>query len=342
MTLLLKNNENKYILKHKIGNGATCECYVGEKINEKKSEIYAIKIFEQKFFEFYSNEVSFLSKLNENKNIIKLYEYGQGILTPSLTEDNNNNNDDNNNNNNNNDNSNEKKVYYEIMEYANNGELKDYVNDTSSRIPENISAKLFMRITKAVKYLHENDIAHCDLKPENILLDKNFNPKINDFGFSQKFDGKNGNFLLCKRSRSPIYSSPDVRLASTKGYNGIKNDIFSLGVLLFVITIGDFPFESATYSDEKYKFIIKGRFTKYWEFFNYINISDEFKDLINNLISLNPSKRLTIEEILKHPWLVKQLGESYNKLNNDISIKDDKNYEYVDKEVYDELSTRKV
>ena len=326
MTLLLKNNENKYILKHKIGNGATCECYVGEKINEEKSEIYAIKIFEQKFYEFYSNEVSFLSKLKENKNIIKLYEYGQGILTSSVNND---------------DNSNEKKVYYEIMEYANNGELKDYVNDTSSRIPENISAKLFMRITKAVKYLHENDIAHCDLKPENILLDKNFNPKINDFGFSQKFDGKNGNFLLHKRSRSPIYSSPDVRLASTKGFNGIKNDIFSLGVLLFVITIGDFPFESATYSDEKYKFIIKGRFSQYWEFFNYINISDEFKDLINNLISINPSKRLTIDEILKHPWLVKQLGESYNKLNNNISIKDDQNYEFVDREVIDELSSRK-
>ena len=326
MTLLLKNNENKYILKHKIGNGATCECYVGEKINEEKTEIYAIKIFEQKFYEFYSNEVSFLSKLKENKNIIKLYEYGQGILTSSVNND---------------DNSNEKKVYYEIMEYANNGELKDYVNDTSSRIPENISAKLFMRITKAVKYLHENDIAHCDLKPENILLDKNFNPKINDFGFSQKFDGKNGNFLLHKRSRSPIYSSPDVRLASTKGFNGIKNDIFSLGVLLFVITIGDFPFESATYSDEKYKFIIKGRFSQYWEFFNYINISDEFKDLINNLISINPSKRLTIDEILKHPWLVKQLGESYNKLNNNISIKDDQNYEFVDREVIDELSSRK-
>ena len=326
MTLLLKNNENKYILKHNIGNGATCKCYVGEKINEEKSEIYAIKIFEQKFYEFYSNEVSFLSKLKENKNIIKLYEYGQGILTSSVNND---------------DNSNEKKVYYEIMEYANNGELKDYVNDTSSRIPENISAKLFMRITKAVKYLHENDIAHCDLKPENILLDKNFNPKINDFGFSQKFDGKNGNFLLHKRSRSPIYSSPDVRLASTKGFNGIKNDIFSLGVLLFVITIGDFPFESTTYSDEKYKFIIKGRFSQYWEFFNYINISDEFKDLINNLISINPSKRLTIDEILKHPWLVKQLGESYNKLNNNISIKDDQNYEFVDREVIDELSSRK-
>ncbi len=335
MTYILKNNVNEYVLKHKIGYGATCECYLGQKINENSSEKYAIKIFEKNKYIFYSNEVSFLSELNDNSNIIKLYEYGQGVLTPISNTDNNTN------DNITNDNANEKTVYYQIMEYAINGELKDYVKDTSSRIPEKISAKIFMKIVKAVKYLHENDIAHCDLKPENILLDKNFNPKINDFGFSQKFDGKNGNFLLHKRSRSPIYSSPDVRLASTKGFNGIKNDIFSLGVLLFVITIGDFPFESATYSDEKYKFIIKGRFSQYWEFFNYINISDEFKDLINNLISINPSKRLTIDEILKHPWLVKQLGESYNQLNNNISIKDDQNYEFVDREVIDELSSRK-
>ena len=127
---------------------------------------------------------------------------------------------------------------------------------------------------------------------------------MNDFGFSQEFDGKNGNFLLHKFNGTPIYSSPDVRFANTKGYDGIKNDIFSLGVLLFVITIGDFPFKSGTYSDDKYKFIIKGRFNKFWEFFDFINISDEFKDLINNLITINPAKRLSFYKILDHPWLV--------------------------------------
>ena len=326
MSLLLQDNTHKYILKYKIGNGATCECYVGNK-NEETSEICAIKIFEQKFYKFYSNEVLFLTKLKDNNNIIKLYEYGQGVLTPLLNDDNN-------------DKSNEKIVYYEIMEYANNGELKDYVNSTSSRIPENISSKLFIRIVKTVKYLHENNIVHCDLKPENILFDKYFNVKLNDFGFSQEFDGKNGKVLLHRFNGTPIYSSPDVRLASTKGFDGIKNDIFSLGVLLFVITIGDFPFESATYSDDKYKFIIKGRFNKFWEFFDFINISDEFKDLINNLITINPAKRLSIDKILDHPWLVKHLGKSCNKMNN-ASQEDDLNQEIMDKEIAEELSSRK-
>jgi serine/threonine protein kinase len=333
MAYLLKSNLNKYVLKHKIGSGATCECYLGQKLDGNSSENFAIKIFEKKYYQFYSNEVSFLSELNENENsnIIKLYEYGEGILIP-LDHANNNENTD------------EKTVYFQIVEYAINGELKDYVKDSSTRIPEKIAAKLFMKIVKAVKYLHENNIAHCDLKPENILLDKNFNPKINDFGFSQKFDGKNGNFLLRKRSRTPRYSSPDVRLAFTKGYNGIKNDIFSLGVLLFVITIGKFPFDSTTYSDDKYKFIIKGRYNKFWEFFKDINISDEFKDLINNLLNLTPNKRLSIDEILKHPWLIKNLGNNYdNKINNTTSNKDKDclNHDTIDKEIINEFASRK-
>ena len=329
MTFLLEGNKNKYILNHKIGSGATCECYIGHKINDEQSDLVAIKIFPQNNFQFYSNEISFLSALNNNDNIIKLYSYGQGFLISMINNENSNNN-------------NEKEIiYYQILEYANNGELKDYVNGVNSRIPENISAKLFLKIVLGVKYLHENDIAHCDLKPENILLDKYFNPKINDFGFSQKFNGKKGDYLLHKRSGTPIYSSPDVRLAFTKGYDGIKNDIFSLGVLLFVITIGEFPFESANYSDDKYKFIIKGRYPKFWENFNKFDISNEFKDLINRLLSLNPSKRLTTDEIIKHPWIIKNLGIIYKEQKN--NLLEDNNYinDLYDKEIIDEFTSRK-
>ena len=322
MTFKLEDNDKQYLLKQKIGVGATCECFIGHKINEEKPEIVAIKIFPPKFYQFYFNEVSFLSKLNDNDNIIKLYEYGQGFLTNISNNDNSSTNKD--------------KIYYQILEYANNGELKDYINDSSSRIPENISAKIFLKIVKAVKFIHGNNIAHCDLKPENILLDQNFNPKLNDFGFSQKLDRENGN-LLHQRSGTPKYSSPDVRLAFTKGYDGIKNDIFSLGVLLFVITIGDFPFETATYSDEKYKFIIKGRFNHFWEFFNYIDLSNEFKDLINSLISHTPAKRLSIEEILKHPWLIKHLGNYNNNEQKNESIKNN----LFDKEIIDIFISRK-
>ena len=323
MTFILKDNEKEFILNEKIGEGATCECFLGQKKDEVIPKIIAIKIFQEKYYQYYLNEISFLSILNDNDNIIKLISYGKGVLTPLTKINSCNNNTDCN------------IIYYQVLEYAINGELKDYVNGTSSRIPEKISAKLFIKIVYAVKYLHENNIAHCDLKPENILLDYYFNPKINDFGFSQKFNGKNGDFLIHKRSGTPNYSSPDVKHAFTKGYNGIKNDIFSLGVLLFVITIGEFPFETPTYSDERYKFIIKGQFDRFWKYFSEIDVSDEFKDLINNLISLNPSKRLTTDEILKHPWLIKQLGLNPNK-DNEYIIN-----EVYDKELIDEFNSRK-
>ena len=327
MTFLLENNKNKYILEQKIGKGVTCKCYIGHKLAEENSEEYAIKIFPQKYYQYYENEIKCLTKLQENNNIIKLYEYGQGFLSPLI----------------NNENKSEKKlIYYQILEYASNGELKDYVNGKSTRIPENISAKIFIKILKIVKYLHENNIAHCDLKPENILLDNNFNPKLNDFGFSQEFNREKGDFLLHKRSGTPKYSSPDVRLAFTKGYDGVKNDIFSLGVLLFVITIGVFPFDSATYSDEKYKFIIKGRYRQFWEFFSDVDISEEFKDLINNLLSLNPSKRLSIDEILNHPWILKQLGINYKEENADhLTLNESFNDDIFDQEIFDEFKSRK-
>ena len=316
MTFIIEDKANQYILKQKLGSGATCECYLGKKSDDKTPELFAIKIFPQKYYEYYLNEISVLSKLN-SKNIIKLYEYGQGIITPALF--NNINNDINNDN---------QIIYYQVMELAENGELKDYVNGTDTRIPEKISSKIFVKIVNIVKYLHENNIAHCDLKPENILLGKNYSIKLSDFGFSQEFNREKGN-LLHKKLGTPNYSSPDIRLAFTKGYDGIKNDIFSLGVLLFVITIGNFPFESPTYSDEKYKFIIKGNYNRFWEFFNYIDISEEFKDLINHLLSLNPTKRLSTEEILRHIWIIKHLGLNYN-------VQDDN----FDEEIREELEKK--
>ena len=313
MTYTLEDKTKKYLLRTKIGFGITCECYTGNEI-EGNSEIYAIKIFDPKYHEFYSNEISLLSKLNENKNrnnnIIKLYGYGQGILTPF--------NNDNNNENNSDDNKDKKVVYYQVLEYAVNGELKDYVNDTKTRIPENVSAKLFYQIVQGVKYLHDNNIAHCDIKPENVLLDKNFNAKLNDF---------------------KIYSSPETKFAYTKGFDGIKNDVFSLGVLLFGITIGNFPFQRASYSDEKYKFIIKKNYKRFWEYFDYIYISEEFKDLINNLICITPSQRLSIEQILVHPWLTQNLGQNYISQNSEFCKFD--NNDLIDQVIFDEFNSRK-
>lgn len=327
MKYLIETESSKYVLRKLLGEGATCKCYLGQKIfdNKENSDSFAIKVFKPNFFPYYSNEVNILSKLSTNDNIIKLHEYGQGLISPLSKQENKDNVKEQ-----------KEKIFYEVMEYAVNGELKDHVQGTSTRIPEKISAKIFLKIVLIVKYLHNNNITHCDIKPENVLLDKYYRPLLNDFGFSQLFEGNNGDFTLHKFAGSNIYCAPETRKAYTRGFDAIKNDIFSLGVLLFVITIGDFPFINTSFSDEKYKFIIKKNYERFWEFFNNIEISDEFKDLINNLIGLNPSQRFTIDQILEHPWI--------KKYNKEINTNDQKALENndIDQDVINEFNSRKV
>ena len=294
MTYLIETESSKYVLRKLLGEGATCKCYLGQKIfdNKENSDSFAIKVFKPNFFPYYSNEVNILSKLSTNDNIIKLHEYGQGLISPLSKQENKDNVKEQ-----------KEKIFYEVMEYAVNGEL---------------------------------NITHCDIKPENVLLDKYYRPLLNDFGFSQLFEGNNGDFTLHKFAGSNIYCAPETRKAYTRGFDAIKNDIFSLGVLLFVITIGDFPFINTSFSDEKYKFIIKKNYERFWEFFNNIEISDEFKDLINNLIGLNPSQRFTIDQILEHPWI--------KKYNKEINTNDQKALENndIDQDVINEFNSRKV
>ena len=317
MLYLIENDSIKYILKRPLGEGLTCKCYLGQKISpDNAQELFAIKIFDQKYYKYFINEVNYLQKLSKNENIIKLYNYGQGFITPFINDNNNNIPE-------------KEKIFFEIIEYAQNGELKDYILGTSTRLPEKISSKIFSKIVKALQYIHENNIAHCDIKPENILLDKNFSPKLSDFGFSQTFKGNEGDYMLHQFNGTDIYCAPETRKAYITGFNGVKHDIFSLGVLLFVITIGSFPFDRASYSDEKYRFIVKKNYKRYWEYFNFVDISEEFKDLINKLICVTPAQRLGLNEILEHPWVRK-----YNRNNCENEMD-------IDKDVFDEFNKRK-
>ena len=335
MYYLIENDSIKYVLKKLIGEGLTCKCYLGQKITpENSEELFAIKIFDPKYYKYFNNEVNYLLKLSDNDNIIKIYDYGQGFITPFL-------------NNNkiidspllNYESSQKEKIYFQIVEYAANGELKDYVLDTSTRIPEKISAKIFSKIVQTVKYLHLNNISHCDIKPENILLDKNYNIKLNDFGFAQSFKGENGDYILHEYNGTNFYCAPETRKAFIRGFDGVKSDIFSLGVLLFVITVGNFPFIRPSYSDEKYKYIVKKNYARFWDYFSYIEISEEFKDLINNLISITPSQRLNLDEILEHPWIKKYTRINYE---SDIHSLDEFEKEFFDKDIIDELNSRKA
>ena len=324
---LLVGNSSKYVLKKILGDGISCLCYLGQKVSSSSNDVsepVAIKILQLDYQKFFDNEVKILTQMASYDNIVKLHESGKGYLIPiTETQDLSNIEVENN--------ENKQEILYEVMECAVNGELKDYVQDKSTRIPENISAKIFLEIALALKNLHDNKISHGDIKPENVFLGKNFKVILGDFGYSHIFDPSDKDFIIHKVTGSEIYCAPETKRAS-RGYNAMSSDMFSLGVLLFVITIGDFPFYGTNFSDDKYQKIIRGQYDSFWKYFDSIEISDEFKDLIVNLINPTPSKRLSLDDVIDHPWIKKYINGNTNNAETN----------FIDEDVIKELSSRKI
>ena len=179
-----------------------------------------------------------------------------------------------------------------IMEYASKGTLVQNMV-YGNPMPLKRVREIFTQICSVINYLHKKGIVHRDLKAENILLDRNNNVKLIDFGFSKKMSGQNE--LLQTRCGSPCYASPEIILAS--GYNE-KTDIWSIGVILYLLTVGTFPF---------FDYNIQRLFSKILntplEFPSNIDIPQKLKDLISKMLDKNSDSRPSITEILKHEWL---------------------------------------
>jgi len=130
-----------------------------------------------------------------------------------------------------------KTTIYLIMEYANGGELFDYI-DQRKKLTEQEACKFFRQIISGIEYLHKLGISHRDLKPENLLLDHNKDIKIVDFGLSIIF---NKSELLSTPCGSPCYAAPEM-IQGLK-YRGSNVDIWSCGIILYTMIVGYLPFE---------------------------------------------------------------------------------------------------
>jgi len=185
----------------------------------------------------------------------------------------------------------QEEAYVLIMEHVGGGELLDFIrNSPQHRIAEKESRKMFRQIISAVDYCHQNNLIHRDIKPENVLLDEHKDVKIIDFGFSREFTA---DMQLDSFIGSPHYAAPEL-LQGIK-YTGAEVDIWSLGILLYVMVCGKQPFK---HPDMKvlYAKITKGVF-EYPDF-----LSESCKDLISAILQVDPKKRLTMEQIKNHPW----------------------------------------
>jgi serine/threonine protein kinase len=223
--------------------------------------------------------------------------------------------------------------FYIVMELVTGGELFDKIVQ-QKRFDEKTARRYFQALIDGLAYCHAKKIAHRDLKPENLLLNKNDILKISDFGLS----GLAGDKMLSTICGTPHYVAPEVLSGS---YDGICADIWSCGIILFVMLSGCHPFDGDSVA-ELFNRIENLEF-KYPTYF-----SKDARTLLDKIIVVDPKKRATMEDIKNDPWFLKTYsGESKSrksiKIPTDEEAKDsiiDADIEFEKKERSGRLSVR--
>lgn len=187
------------------------------------------------------------------------------------------------------------KIYF-AMEYVKGGELFNKV--AKGRLKEDVARKYFQQLISAVDYCHSRGVCHRDIKPENLLLDENGNLKISDFGLSALAESKHQDGLLHTTCGTPAYVAPEV--INRKGYDGCKADVWSCGVVLYVLLVGYPPFQDSNLM-EMYKKIGNAE-VKYPTWF-----PREVKRLLMKILDPNPRTRISISKIKESSWFCKGL-----------------------------------
>lgn len=321
-----KKTKITFVITRELGKGATSYCFKGHRIDDPSKKKYAIKIYDSQILSAFYSETSLMSSIN-SEVFLSLFYKGKGVLHKKSNNE-----------------LKSKPVHFAIIELAENYELFEYIYHLEKGFTEKHAAEIFLKIISGLKILHERGIAHCDIKPENVLIGKDFSIKLIDFGYASGGGERGeGDHMLYEFQSTEIYGSPEARKSDKNhGYDPIKHDLFSLGVFLFVLVLGCFPYTDYRLSERRYFYIVNNDFDSFWSCFPQYNLSYEFKDLITKLINIDPNKRLSIDEILKHSWLKKNLGLNLENNNADINIQDDyKNELKRRKEIIDKIYKEK-
>ncbi|KAF2199404.1 protein kinase kin1 [Delitschia confertaspora ATCC 74209] len=182
--------------------------------------------------------------------------------------------------------------WYMLFEYVNGGQMLDYII-SHGRLKEKQARKFARQIASALDYCHRNSIVHRDLKIENILISKTGDIKIIDFGLSNLFSPRNYLKTFCG---SLYFAAPE--LLQAKQYTGPEVDVWSFGIVLYVLVCGKVPFDDQSMPQLHAK--IKKGHVDYppW-------LSAECRNLIHKMLQTDPSQRISLTEIMSHPWITK-------------------------------------
>ena len=255
----------RYEVGKLLGHGTFAKVYHAR--NVKTNESVAIKVIDKEkilkggLIAHIKREISILRRVR-HPNIVQLFEV---MATKS-------------------------KIYF-VMEYVRGGELFNKV--AKGRLKEDIARKYFQQLISAVAFCHSRGVYHRDLKPENLLLDDNGDLKVSDFGLSAVSDQIRQDGLFHTFCGTPAYVAPEV--LGRKGYEAGKVDIWSCGVVLFVLMAGYLPFHDQNIMS-MYKKIYKGEFRcPRW-------FSPELIQLLTRLLDTNPETWFAIPEIMENRW----------------------------------------
>jgi len=280
----LKIGDDTYILGEKLGYGAFSWALLAHRASDK--EVVALKFTKhnktgsdraiRRQQREIKTELDTFRKVR-HENVVALHGYDPDVLYEH-------------------DSGEKTSCYCMALECCEGGELFDIVYYTG-KLEEKIARTIFSQIVAGLQAMHKVGLCHRDIKPQNILLTKNFQVKIADFGSSKIFNRQE--LMKTFRVGTKGYQAPEVLLR--RGYT-LKCDIFSLGVLLFVILTKHPPFRQAVSEDQWFRQIAKKQFASFWAKHPKDKMSRPCKDLICKMLCYQPLDRLTISGVVAHPW----------------------------------------
>ncbi len=272
----------EYRIERFLGKGVTAHVFLG-KNSEDEKKVYALKTFykkglKAKYIRNMQTEVDTLAKL-DHKNVLKLMgaDMNAKHIVKGVSDD----------------------VAVLYLELAPNGELLDYLM-FSGNFTEKIARTYFRQLVSALEHCTNEGITHRDLKPDNILLDANFQLKLADFGFASEDD------TMHTYVGTKSYMAPEVADGKRDGYTR-KCDVWSSGVILFIMRIGFPPYVSTNAeTDWWFDKLKKGNTERFWAAHKQngaTGLSAEFMDLVNKMLTFDPASRASFKEVSEHKWM---------------------------------------
>eukprot|EP01135_Chromosphaera_perkinsii_P002942 Nk52_evm53s230 gene=Nk52_evmTU53s230 len=185
--------------------------------------------------------------------------------------------------------------WYEVLEYCSKGDLVRTLDAHKGAVPEFDCQRIFKQIVSGLRYMHSRGVSHRDMKLENCLLDAFSQVKVTDFGKSVIYlDDNSDKIKFWEPVGTLAYMAPEVFYG--RGYYGDEVDVWSAGVVLLTLLCGDIMWEKPDLDDEDFKWYANGHLFRSYTF------SESLKDLLSKMLEIDPTKRITLDEVVKHPW----------------------------------------